>query len=361
MSRETRLLVVTITLSVLVLVVLSRFRFPERAPMIALSPAPLDRLAARAGYDELAAIVGSVQRSIEPSLVVLRLAPESDGAPRGLADVLRAPALASGATHAPALRIDSTTAVAALNPDARILGVVGQGPSVDPPTIIAADPLRRLALVRVSSTRTEPVRPLSLSDLQTPTYVIVVEGTQAGLSFRPLFVGSSARFVDPRWERPLLAVSGVPLTSAGALVFSTEGQFLGAALVDGDTLALAGARDIIATVNRLSTGDVPVPIDAGIRVQALSAEVSAALGGRSGVVVADVQASGAAHGVVQPRDVILSVDGQPVASTDQFLLRVAQSPAGSQLVLSVIRAEQALDVTLTLPSPPHATDPDGAR
>lgn len=350
MSRETRLLVVTITLSVLVLVLLSRFRFPDRPPMAMLPPAPLERLAARATYDELAAIVAGLQRGISPSLVVLRLGARSEGTPRMLSDVLDSVAPDSGVLHVPALRISPTTAIAVISSDSRILGIVGQGTDDAPPRILAADPVRRLALIDVPPAEGGDLRPPSLSDLRTPTYVVVVEGTRGGLSFRPLFLGSSDRFEDPRWERPLMAVSSVPLTSAGALVFSTEGQFLGAAVVEGGALALAGARDIVASIERLSRGETMHPIDAGVSVQPLTAPLSAALGVPSGVVVAQTAEGSPADGVLQSADVIVSLNGQRVDAADDFLLQLSQSERGAPLTLGVVRRGQTLDLELKLPA-----------
>lgn len=350
MSRETRLLVVTITLSVLVLVLLSRFRFPERPPIAGVAPAPLERLAARATYDELAAIVANLQRTISPSLVVLRLATSAEGAPRTLHDVLQSVPSEVVVSHVPALRIAPTTAIAAVGPDVRILGTVGQAAGAPAPRVIAADPVRRLALIDVPPAPNASVRQLLLSDLVTPTYAVIVEGTRAGLSFRPLFIGSSDRFADPRWERPLLAVSSVPLTSPGALVFSTEGQLVGTAIVEGGALALAGARDVVTTIERLSRGERAHPIDAGVAVQPLTAGLSAALGTQSGVVVAHVVAGGPADGVLESADVIMAIDGQYVDSTDDFLLRLAQHEPGARLNLAVIRDGEMMDLLLTLPS-----------
>src|SRR6185437_9473543 len=69
--RETRLLLLTIAVSVGALLLLSRFRFPAQAPIVTPSPPPLERLAARATYDELADIITQLQARLEPGLVVL--------------------------------------------------------------------------------------------------------------------------------------------------------------------------------------------------------------------------------------------------------------------------------------------------
>jgi hypothetical protein len=348
MSRETRLLIATITVSAIVLLLLSRLRFPDRPPIAAAPVAPLERLAARATYDELAGIVARVERLIAPSLVVLRLAPREPSGPRVLDDVLAAPA-DRAMQHVAALRIDRTTAVAAVDVGSRILDVIGGAPGGQDVQIVAADPVRRIALVRVPATDADPAHHVTLTDLQTPTYVVVAEGTRAGLTFRPVFVGSSDRFADPRWPRPLLAVSSVALTSPGALIFSLEGQFLGFAIVEGGTLGIVGARDIVAAAEQLGAGAQRTPIDAGISVQPLTPALAAALGATAGVVVADVDARGPAAGVLLPADVVTVVDNAPVDSPDDFLVRLAQSAPGQSLALTVVRDGQARTVTMTLP------------
>ena len=92
LTRETRLLIVTLTISAAVLLLLAQLRFPESAGLADATPPPLDRLAARASYDELASGVARVEAQVFPTLVVLRLVVPEEDAPRRLADVLTMPA-----------------------------------------------------------------------------------------------------------------------------------------------------------------------------------------------------------------------------------------------------------------------------
>ena len=64
--RETRLLVITIVLSLAVLLMLARFRFPAQQPL-ALPVQPLQQLAARAAFDDLSAsVTRAVVRVVHP-------------------------------------------------------------------------------------------------------------------------------------------------------------------------------------------------------------------------------------------------------------------------------------------------------
>jgi hypothetical protein len=361
-SREARLLLATITVSGIVLVLLSQFRFPERPPVVVASPAPLERLASRATYDELAAIVAGLERQIAPSLVVLRLAPQNAATPRQLADVIRSVPGDLAVRHVPALRVGNDTAVAALDPQARVLGIVGSDGTTPPAQLIAADSVRRIVLVRVPAAASTRPAEMALTMLRTPTYVVVVEGTRAGLTFRPVFVGSSDRFADPRWPRPLLAVSSAALVAPGALVFSLEGQFLGCAVVEAGTLAIADARDIVQSGEALTKGTPNRPIEAGLSVQPLTDALAAALGARHGVVIADVDRIGPAHGVLEPGDVVTAIADVPVESADDFLVRLAQQPPGAKVPLWIMRHGQPRSVTIDLASPaadlPTAADID---
>src|SRR5215208_5684830 len=72
--RETRLLVITIVLSLAVLLMLARFRFPAQQPL-ALPVQPLQQLAARAAFDDLSASVTRAMTRVRPSLLVVARAP----------------------------------------------------------------------------------------------------------------------------------------------------------------------------------------------------------------------------------------------------------------------------------------------
>src|SRR5262245_14526219 len=110
--REMRLLLVTIAVSVGMLLLLARFRFPDEAGRATVepAPAPLERLAASATYDELATIIGNVERRIRPT--VLSLAVEGP----------------SSITYVPAIRLTEDRAVAILPADRRLADVRGTTP-----------------------------------------------------------------------------------------------------------------------------------------------------------------------------------------------------------------------------------------
>lgn len=348
LTRETRLLIVTLTISAAVLLLLAQLRFPESAGLADATPPPLDRLAARASYDELASGVARVEAQVFPALVVLRLVVPEEDAPRRLADVLTMPARGVGRRHVPALRTSSITAVAALGPEARVTGVVGRAEQLTGVArVIAADPLRRLALVNVPQAPPRSVATLPLSALVTPTYVVAIEGTSAGITARPIFLGNRERYPEPRWARPLLPLGGSAVTP-GALIFSLDGEFIGTAINEGGTLAIAEAQDVFDTIERIAGGVAAEPSDAGLVVQALTPALAIATGTSAGVVVSEVDPEGTTAGLVLPGDVITRIDGEAVTSADQFLLAVASYGHGDAFTLSLMRNGRAMSTQVFL-------------
>jgi S1-C subfamily serine protease len=359
MTRETRLLLATIALSVVVVLMLSTLRFPDTPRIGEAPPAPLERLAASAAYEQLARSVERVSRRVSPDLVVVRIEDRDGRGPQGLVDLLHAPAMGEGPRFLPALRVGDARAM--------LTGTGDPGASVGGPNglsipVIAVDALRRLSLLAVPRASSATVAALTLSELQTPTYVVVAEGTAAGVAFRPVFVGSADRFSDPRWTRELLAVSGTPLTGSGALVFSLEGQFLGAAVVQPNgTFAIAGAAELIAVATELGSAGRAAATDFGMTVQALTPDLSRILAVPRGVVVASIDPMGPASRALAVVDVITSINGTAVTNSDDALVRLARTPTGGTAQLMIVRRGQPMNIVMTAEWPVAPESPAAAE
>ena len=358
-SHESRLLIVTITVSALVLLLLAQLRFPDAIDVGEPALAPLDRLAASPSYDQLASSIARVEATIGPSIFVLRLAPDTESPPLRLADLLVPPQETTRTIrHVPVLRIGTTTALAAIDGEARIDGIVGPFDPRATATIIGSDPIRRVAALRVSGSPTRVPSYVPLNALQTPTYIVAVEGTHAGVTIRPVFLGRGARFTDPRWTEPLVPLGGAPVIP-GSLIFTLAGQFLGLVVAEGDTLAIASSVDVVETASQLaSAAGKATPTDAGLTVQGLTPALASATGSPIGVVIADVAPDSAAWGVVNVGDVLVSVDGQGVESPEAVLLSLAGRTGGERVLLEVVRDRQVVRVELVLKDPPAPPSPD---
>lgn len=230
LSRETRLLLIVITLSVAVLLALSRFRFPEPPPgESGATAAPLERLAARATFDELATIIAELGRRVTPSVTVLRV--EIGGDRR----------------FVPAVRVRHDLLLAHVPPDSRIVDLVGSGDAID---IAAYDEPRELVLLRVPSNASAVV------DLETggqsagrPRYVAAIEGTPGGPALRPLFLGRTDRIADERYAEGLLVLGGVLLASPGSLIFALDGSFVGICVIEEGYAAGVTGRALAAVIS----------------------------------------------------------------------------------------------------------------
>ena len=326
-GRETRLLLVTIAISTCVLLLLSRFRFPEQAaePPAAASTAPLERLAARAAYDELASTMADLERQLTGSVLILQVQPQRES---------------GGFVVAPRLTADR--AVALVRP-----GEALPGDAASTSRIVASDPARELAIVGVGANEAAVVMPRSGAPRAGPRYVVAVEGSADGLTLSPVYVGRTSQVQDERTSTPMLLLSGLqhPVTR-GAAIFSLEGTFIGivsggatnANVIPGDFLKTLAERVVPAT-ERLHG-------DFGVRVEPLTEALARATAAPRGVIVNDVTPQGPSANLLLPGDVIQSVGGAAVASIDTFRQLEQASTPGQPIVLSVFRRREAIDVTI---------------
>lgn len=351
MSRETRLLAATIAVSVLVLFVLGRFRFPEAAEIRSdpVQTQPLARLAARAAFDDLSALIGQLHGRVGPSLVVLRVSmpPTPDAGDVG---VPRPP------RFLPALRIRDDTALVMLPRGARVEGAVGAPGAV---SIAGLDPVRDLALVRIPA---EPAQVLTIREgaapLSTPGYLAVAEATRGGAALRPLFLGRSDVQPDPRWDATLMTLSRSAAGDVGSPAFTLDGRLAGiVALAEGEPV-LIPAELVMASADQMFRGQVVTSGDIGISVQPLDARTARATRAQAGAVVASVDVDGPSHDRLWVGDVITAVNGQPMHSADSLRLRVSRAAANTQLSLTVQRggSYQTIPVVVRAHPAPSMTE-----
>jgi hypothetical protein len=260
-ARETRLLVLVIVVSLAVLFLLARFQFPATGLVAGPpSPGPLDRLAARATYDDLAAAIAAVVQRVESSIVIVQVdwpPPEEKEKERGkergrekISPMPAAPPLSPRLLPAIRLRPD----IALVHVPAGMRVSPAQGFS-GPTAVFATDPKREIALVRVA-----PL-PESTSGLPSAferfpgfSYVAVIEAAMGGPSARPAFIGRLDTSVDDRWQPSPLLIGGVSEASAGSLLFAVDGRLIGMVLPQFGTLAVVPPAALNAVVTELGGG-----------------------------------------------------------------------------------------------------------
>lgn len=157
-----------------------------------------------------------------------------------------------------------------------------------------------------------------------------------------------------------------PGNSGGALV-DMEGRLVGinTAILSrsggnvgiGFAIPSAMARPIIDSL--VSQGRV-VRGYLGVTIQDVDAELSKALGlgGKKGVLIADVEPNGPAKRAgIERGDVVLSIDGMPVDSTGRLRNLVAQSGAKKKVTVVLLRKSQQRTLEVPLAELPQSLGP----
>ena len=332
--RETRLLLVTIAVSAVMLLLLARLRFPERSSGVQQAPTqPLERLAASATYDELANILRGVDRQVSDAIITVPAAPDSD-APRDDAS----------ASFVPAVRISEARAVALPGAGRRVIA------QPDRFAVIAADSPHGIALLSVPTTRASAVPRLAVLETlpEAPGYLAAIEATPRGPAVRPLYFGRLDRVNDPRWKEPILRFSALQqMLPSGAAVFTLDARFIGVGFPDERGFLVVPAVSLLAEAEQLALrGSVPAA-DLGIEVQPLERGLRAATGADSGVVVAYVNPAGPSAGQLAAADVITSIGGIPIQSSADYPAALMQLAPGTPVTIAMTRMRTPGTATVT--------------
>lgn len=245
-GRETRLLVLIVVVSLAVLLVLARFRFPAATLGVAPpAPSPLANLVNRAAFEELAEAMASTANRITPRVVVVHLGPSRPAtAPRG----------ARGTTE-PGPHISRLTLGLRVRPDLAFVRVpAGMTPvalqdSSEPVEIVGADSKREIVLVRVPTAGDGSLEPSSEA---FPGFAYLGEATATvdGVTLQPVFIGRTGTRHHDRWPSALTGVDNANVAD-GSLLFTVDGRLIGLAIRDA-----AGAAVVPPAVIDMAVGEL---------------------------------------------------------------------------------------------------------
>jgi hypothetical protein len=349
-SRETRLLLLTILVSVSTLWVLARLRFPERPASNPVGPI-INQLAGSTSFEDLATTLTELESRLSQALVVvtpLRAASSSG---------MRAPGALA------ALRLDPTVAVAvtaaadvpAAQADATI-------------TLLARDPVSGLTVFRVPSREVPAVAHWVPRRPQDPRYLAAVEVTREGPSLRPVFIGNMVAAENPAFPGPLWLLPARTDLDAGTFLFTLEGELAGLAIDHDGEMAIVPGESLRAAADRLQRQDVSrMPGWIGLSVQPLTPPLAAASGAGVGVIVTRVDPEGPSVDRVVVTDVIEAIDNAPVPTPEHWAVQMDRLSAGQPVTLrlrraSSLQASSPQEVTITAkPLPPPVDRPLGLR
>ncbi len=329
-SRETRLLLTAGALAIVALWLLARVRFRDLPAAPSPIPAVLSQLTTSHKYDDLAAEIADLQPRLNAAMIVL------DGG--------GAPGTAGGPPGIVALRYRDDLAVTVLQAGLRI----SEG------SVLARDPATHLTVVRVAGLPPLPAQtPWTPRRPERPRYLIAADAAPAGVSLRPVFVGSLASVRSASWPEALWAIPADSSVSPGSVLFTSAGELVGLVTAQGAERRIVPGPTLFAVADRLLVQPQRPPGSIGVEIQAMTDAIAAATGATGGVVVTWVDAHGAAAGLLVG-DVIEAVDGRP-ASADEWGVRMARLVAGQTVTLRVRSRGQVREVTLAAAPAPEPT------
>lgn len=328
-GRETRLLLVTIAVSVGVLLLLARFRFPAESVdrPVESAPAPLERLAAEATYEELASIMADLERRLAPRVEVMRTK-----VPDGTESFVVAP------------RIAPDRGIA-LTPGDSSVERTGQPGDVE---IVGHDAASGVSVLRVPAVDDGAVTIRTAAPRPGPRYVGVLDATPHGAILRPVYVGRMQLAPDaPTGAQQLALVTPSGPLARGAAIFALDGAFLGLVRDSGDTtVVLTG--DYLRTAARSAPPVASGPRGSlGVELDPLTPGLMRATGADRGVAIAHVRPAGPGEKVLQSGDVVQSLDGTAVASVPDFRQIEATRGPGATVAVAGIRRGVPFNVKVT--------------
>lgn len=315
-------------MSVAVLVLLARYRFPDEPAdrPVESAPAPLERLAAAATYEELASIMADLERRIAPRVAVVRTA-AADGT--------------SSWSVAP--RIAPDRAVVLTHP----ADALHSGASDSPIEVVGLDESNGLALLRVPAVDDGAVTIRTGAPRAGPRYVGVVEATVHGPVLHPVYVGRMQLVGDQRTGAQQISLVGLQQpVPAGAAIFTLDGALLGLVRDTGSpTIVITG--DFLRTAAAAAAPPENRPRGSlGVELDPLTPALARAAGAERGVAVAHVPPGSPAAKVLQPGDVIQAVDGVTVTTVAGFRRVEATRAPGANVVLTGVRRGAPLELTI---------------
>ncbi len=238
--------------------------------------------------------------------------------------------------------------------------------------ILGHDPKTDLALLKV-----EPKKPLKAisfgdsSEMRVGDWVMAI-GNPFGLggSVTVGIISATKRDINAGpYDDFLQTDAAINRGNSGGPLFNMEGQVIGVntAIISptGGSIGIGFAvpsNSAVQVVNQLKQYGETRRGWLGVHVQNVTEEIALSLGLQepAGALVAKVSPdSPAADSGIQPSDVILKFDGQPIENMRDLPRAVAATPIGKNVALELLRKGQTVDVNVTvgrLPADEEAED-----
>jgi S1-C subfamily serine protease len=258
----------------------------------------------------------------------------------------------------------------------RSLTAITSSGTHEPARIVAADPVSDVALVKVESDL--PAAPFvddAAASTGRPAMVLgMTSGPRKGSTAVTMWADGTIRSVgaavpdgDGSGMATIEAVAPSAPSMDGELLLDPHGRVMGildrsgspgAAAPAGSktflpSMFVVGVAHDLAGSNQVDHGWLDISGDDAPLHQApdaTGASVDADV--RGGAEVVSVQPGGASRGILRPRDVIVSIDGQPVRTMAELRSRLYVLGAGSRVSVGVVRAGTTRSFAVTLSGTP---------
>lgn len=237
--------------------------------------------------------------------------------------------------------------------------------------VVGRDPKLDLALLRLRGAKDLPAAPLGSSEqLRVGEYVLAV-GNPFGLGHTVTLgiVSAKARSIGAGlYDDFIQTDASINPGNSGGPLFNWRGEVVGinAAIRAGANgigfaIPIDAAKDVLPQLREkghVERGRL------GLAFQPMTSDLAVGLGvdGNRGALVSEVEPGGAAaRAGIKPGDVLLAVNGTPIAHAEELPRRVAVHPPGTSIKLTVLRDKQPREIAATLDALPDDDAPIPAR
>ena len=226
--------------------------------------------------------------------------------------------------------------------------------------LIGFDPETDLAVIKIDAGRPLPTVAIGNSDaVQVGDWAIAI-GAPFGLeaSVTAGIISAKGRDVGPQqFQRFIQTDAAINPGNSGGPLVNVRGEVIGVntmiATRSGGYQGIGFALPINMAVKvynmiiqsgRVTRGSIGISFS---REQAPM--LLKALGVDHGVVVSQVQPGGPAEKAgIKPEDIILAIDGKPVKDGDDLVSRVAETPIGTQVKISIDRGGKRMEIPVKI-------------
>jgi S1-C subfamily serine protease len=335
-SRETRLLLLTILVSIAALSLLARLRFPEQPARVNPVPPLLTQLAAPRAFDDLAAEVARLEGLVLPAVDVVPLeGREEAGIPL--------------AATVPAFRFRDDRSVAILGDAA-----IAQGDYF----LLGFDPGSGLAVLGRPAVPPAPFVPAWAAGRTVQSrYLTAAVASPQGPALRPVLVGPLTPVDSNIWPGTVWQLDAAAPLQPGTPLFTMGGAFAGLVAAEHGAAILVPTAVVLAEAERLLLAQPRGAGTLGLELQPLP-PAFAATTGATGLLVSWVDPDGPAAGLVAVTDVVEGL-GSTALTLETWRVHLARLAAGDQVNLRISRdgVVHAVTIVAVEAAPPPPVDP----